>query len=146
MESIETAGKELLKEAEEEIEDSESPALAVFGDRPYSFYGSGEDLVEALQNFAASYYVPVVISEDVVGEVNGKIGPLTPIDFMDHMANIYGFIWYFDGHSLYVYSGSSAEQKIISLEYMTTGSFKKTLKKWVYGMGVSSGKSNPKMA
>ncbi|WP_252178947.1 type III secretion system outer membrane ring subunit SctC [Endozoicomonas sp. 4G] len=129
MESIETVGKELLKEAEEEIEDSESPALAVFGDRPYSFYGSGEDLVEALQNFAASYYVPVVISEDVVGEVNGKIGPLTPIDFMDHMANIYGFIWYFDGHSLYVYSGSSAEQKIISLEYMTTGSFKKTLKK-----------------
>ncbi|WP_257279829.1 MULTISPECIES: type III secretion system outer membrane ring subunit SctC [unclassified Endozoicomonas] len=129
MENIEVAGKELLEEVEEEVKDSESPALAVFGDRPYSFYGSGEDLLEALQNFAASYYVPVVISEDVVGEVNGKIGPLTPVDFLDHMANIYGFIWYFDGHSLYIYSGSSAEQKIISLGYMTTRDFKTTLKK-----------------
>lgn len=128
-ENIEVVGKELLEEVEEEVKDSESPALAVFGDRPYSFYGSGEDLLEALQNFAASYYVPVVISEDVVGEVNGKIGPLTPVDFLDHMANIYGFIWYFDGHSLYIYSGSSAEQKIISLGYMTTRDFKTTLKK-----------------
>ncbi|WP_034832344.1 type III secretion system outer membrane ring subunit SctC [Endozoicomonas numazuensis] len=117
------------EDVEEEIKDSESPALAVFGDRPYAYYGSGEDLVEAIQNFAASYYVPVVISEEVIGEVNGKIGPLTPVDFLDHMANIYGFIWYFDGHSLYIYSGSSAEQKIISLEYMTTQGFKKTLKK-----------------
>ncbi|WOG29336.1 type III secretion system outer membrane ring subunit SctC [Endozoicomonas sp. 8E] len=127
--SIEAASKALLEELEEEVKDSDSPALAVFGDRPYSFYGSGEDLLEALQNFAASYYVPIVISEDVIGEVNGKIGPLTPVDFLDHMANIYGFIWYFDGHSLYIYSGSSAEQKIISLEYMSTRDFKKTLKK-----------------
>ena len=127
--SVNTVGRELQEDSEEEIKDSESPALAVFGDRPYAYYGSGEDLVESLQNFAASYYVPVVISEEVIGEVNGKIGPLTPVDFLDHMANIYGFIWYFDGHSLYIYSGSSAEQKIISLEYMTTQGFKSTLKK-----------------
>ncbi|WP_172806821.1 type III secretion system outer membrane ring subunit SctC [Endozoicomonas arenosclerae] len=125
----ETGRQPLYEEEEEEVKDSDSPALAVFGDRPYAYYGSGEDLVEAIQNFAASYYVPVVIAEDVIGEVNGKIGPLTPVDFLDHMANIYGFIWYFDGHSLYIYSGSSAQQKIISLEYMTTKGFKKTLKK-----------------
>ena len=111
------------------IDDSASPALDVFGDRPYAYYGSGENLAETLQNFAASYYLPTVIAEDVLGEVNGKIGPLTPVDFLDHMANIYGFIWYFDGHTLYVYSGNAAQQKIISLEYMTTEGFKKTLKK-----------------
>lgn len=117
------------KDPEEEIADSASPALEAFGDRPYAYYGSGEELVEVLQNFAASYYLPTVISEDVLGEVNGKIGPLTPVDFLDHMANIYGFIWYFDGHSLYIYNGNAAQQEIISLGYMTTDKFKKTLKK-----------------
>ena len=44
------------------------------------------------------------------------------------MANIYGFIWYFDGHTLYVYSGNSAQQKIISLSNISVDQFKKTLK------------------
>ena len=114
---------------EEEIDDSFSPALTTFGDRPYAYYGSGENLVDVLQNFAASYYVPTIIAEDVLGEVNGKVGPLTPVAFLDHMANVYGFIWYFDGHSLYVYNGSAAQQQIISLGFMTTDNFKKTLKK-----------------
>ncbi len=116
-------------ELAEFIDDADSPALDIFGDRPYAYYGSGEELAETLQNFAASYYLPAVIAEDVLGEVNGKIGPLTPVDFLDHMANIYGFIWYFDGHTLYVYSGNAAQQKIISLDNMSTKSFKKTLKK-----------------
>ncbi|MGI9276771.1 MAG: type III secretion system outer membrane ring subunit SctC [Endozoicomonas sp.] len=114
---------------EENIDDSSSPALSAFGERPYAYYGSGESLVDVLQNFAASYYVPTIFAEDVLGEVNGKIGPLTPVEFLDHMANVYGFIWYFDGHSLYVYNGNASQQQIISLGFMTTDNFKKTLKK-----------------
>ena len=114
---------------EENIGDKESPALSAFGERPYAYFGNGEGLVDVIQNFAASYYIPTSIAEDVLGEVNGKIGPLTPVDFLDHMANIYGFIWYFDGHTLYVYGGSSAEQRIISLSNMSVEQFKKTLKK-----------------
>lgn len=116
-------------DSEEEIPDDASPSLAAFGDRPYAFYGNGEDLVEVIQNFAASYYIPTIIAEGLEGEVNGKIGPLTPVDFLEHMSNIYGFIWYFDGHSLYVYNGNSAQQKIISLAYIGIDKFKKTLKK-----------------
>ena len=112
----------------EEIPDDASPALAAFGDRPYAYFAGGESLVDVIQNFAGSYYIPTVIAEDVVGEVNGKIGPLTPVDFLDHMANIYGFIWYFDGHTLFVYNGNAATQKIISLSYMTVDQFKSTLK------------------
>ena len=114
---------------EEDIPDDASPSLVAFGDRPYAFYGNGEDLVEVIQNFAASYYIPTIIAEGLDGEVNGKIGPLTPVDFLEHMSNIYGFIWYFDGHSLYVYNGNAAQQKIISLAYMGIDKFKKTLKK-----------------
>lgn len=115
-------------EPQEVIPDDSSPSLAAFGERPYAYYGSGEELVEVIKNFAASYYIPTILAEDIPGEVNGKIGPLTPVDFLDHMANIYGFIWYFDGHSLYVYNGNATQQKIISLSYMSIDKFKKTLK------------------
>ena len=121
--------KEKEKNPEELIDDKASPALATFGDRPYAYFGGGENLVDVIQNFAASYYIPTIIAEDVIGEVNGKIGPLTPVDFLDHMANIYGFIWYFDGHTLYVYNGNAAAQKIISLSYLSVDQLKSTLKK-----------------
>ena len=114
---------------DETLGDDESPALAAFGNRPYAYFGSGESLQEVLQNFAGSYYMPANIADSVVGEVNGKIGPMTPVDFLDHLANIYGFIWYFDGHTLFVYDGSASKQKIISLQYLPIQQFKKTLKK-----------------
>ena len=126
----ETADKIIsFSDPEEDIPDDSSPSLAAFGERPYAFYGNGEELIEVLQNFAASYYIPTIIAEGLEGEVNGKIGPLTPVDFLEHMSNIYGFIWYFDGHSLYLYNGNAAQQKIISLAYMSIDKFKKTLKK-----------------
>ena len=111
------------------IGDDESPALAAFGVRPYAYFGNGDSLKEVLQNFAASYYMPSIIADTVVGEVNGKIGPMTPVDFLDHLANIYGFIWYFDGHTLFVYDGSASSQQIISLNYLPIKQLKKTLKK-----------------
>ena len=111
------------------IDDDESPALAAFGERPYAYFGNGDSLQEVLQNFAGSYYMPVNISETVQGSVNGKIGPMTPVDFLDHLANIYGFIWYFDGHTLFVYDGGASNQQIISLSYLSVSQFKETLKK-----------------
>ncbi len=106
-----------------------SPAESAFGERPYSYYGSSESLGETLRNFAASYYIPLILAEDVSGEVNGKIGPLTPVDFLDHMSNIYGFIWYFDGHTLYVYNARASQQQILSLNYLSADELKETLKK-----------------
>ena len=113
----------------EEIEDEDSPALAAFGDRPYAYFGNGDSLPDVLQNFAGSYYMPVNIAETVQGLVNGKIGPMTPVDFLDHLANIYGFIWYFDGHTLFVYDGGASSQQIISLSYLSVSQFKDSLKK-----------------
>ncbi|WP_263322101.1 type III secretion system outer membrane ring subunit SctC [Endozoicomonas sp. Mp262] len=106
-----------------------SPAESAFGDRPYAYYGSSESLADVLENFSASYYVPLVLAENVDGEVNGKIGPLTPVDFLEHMSNIYGFIWYFDGHTLYVYNANASQQQILSLSYMNAKDLKHTLEK-----------------
>ncbi|MDD7804300.1 MAG: type III secretion system outer membrane ring subunit SctC [Endozoicomonas sp. (ex Botrylloides leachii)] len=109
--------------------DPVSPAQEAFGERPYAYYGSSESLTDVLQNFAASYYIPLILQENIAGEVNGKIGPLAPVDFLEHMSNVYGFIWYFDGHTLYVYNADSAQQQILSLNYMNADSLQNTLKK-----------------
>ncbi|MBO9480100.1 type III secretion system outer membrane ring subunit SctC [Salinisphaera sp. G21_0] len=127
--SAEDAIQDAIDDFEGTIGDDESPALAAFGVRPYAYFGNGDSLKEVLQNFAGSYYMPSIIADTVVGEVNGKIGPMTPVDFLDHLANIYGFIWYFDGHTLFVYDGSSSSQQIISLNYLPIKQLKKTLKK-----------------
>lgn len=127
--SAEDAIQDAIDQFEGTIGDDESPALAAFGMRPYAYFGNGDSLQEVLQNFAASYYMPINIAETVAGQVNGKIGPLTPVDFLDHLANIYGFIWYFDGHTLFVYDGGASSQQIISLSYLPISQLKKTLKK-----------------
>lgn len=127
--SAEDAIRDAIDDFEDTIGDDESPALAAFGVRPYAYFGNGDSLKEVLQNFAASYYMPAIIADTVEGQVNGKIGPMTPVDFLDHLANIYGFIWYFDGHTLFVYDGSSSSQQIISLSYLPIKQLKKTLKK-----------------
>ncbi len=127
--SAEEAIRDAIDDFEGTIGDDESPALAAFGVRPYAYFGNGDSLKEVLQNFAASYYMPVIIADTVEGQVNGKIGPMTPVDFLDHLANIYGFIWYFDGHTLFVYDGSASSQQIISLSYLPIKELKKTLKK-----------------
>lgn len=127
--SAEDAIRDAIDDFEDTIGDDESPALAAFGVRPYAYFGNGDSLKEVLQNFAASYYMPAIIADTVEGQVNGKIGPMTPVDFLDHLANIYGFIWYFDGHTLFVYDSSSSSQQIISLSYLPINQLKKTLKK-----------------
>lgn len=127
--SAEEAIRDAIDDFEDTIGDDESPALAAFGVRPYAYFGNGDSLKEVLKNFAGSYYMPIIIADAVEGQVNGKIGPMTPVDFLDHLSNIYGYIWYFDGHTLLVYDGSASSQQIISLNYLPVSQFKKTLKK-----------------
>ena len=101
--------------------------LQAFGNQPYSYYSSGEPISDVLSNFASSLYIPVVISEAVSGQVNGRVGPMAPVDFLNHLANIYGFIWYHDGHTLYVNASHEVTKRIINLQAMTVPQFRNTL-------------------
>ncbi len=101
--------------------------LQAFGTKPYSYYSGGESVSDVIRNFASSLYIPVVISQTVTGSVNGRLGPMPPVDFLNHLANIYGFIWYHDGHTLYVNASSEVTKRIISLQAMTVPQFRDTL-------------------
>ena len=94
---------------------------------PYAYYGNGEAVTEVLRSFASNYGLPVIISEHVSSVVNGKIGPLLPVPFLDKLAQLNNLMWYFDGDTLYVYDGQEIGKTIIDLNYMSTGDLKNTL-------------------
>ena len=95
--------------------------------KPYAYFGNGESVADVLRNFASNYGIPIVLSEFVKGVVNGRFGPLSPVEFLDKMAHINNLIWYFDGNTLYIYNSQEIEKKIISLQYMSAEKFRQTL-------------------
>ena len=94
---------------------------------PYAHYGNGESVTEVLRSFASNYGLPVIISERISSVVNGKIGPLLPVPFLDKLAQLNNLMWYFDGDTLYVYDGQEIGKTIVDLNYMSTGDLKNTL-------------------
>ena len=128
MKEIPVADSSAVELAELEANYQE-PALQAFGDQAYTYVGKGEELKSVLDSFASSYYVPLTIDPTVIGEINGQVGPLKPIDFLDRLAKIYGFIWYFDGHTLFVYNSNATQQQILSLDYLAINDLKATLMK-----------------
>ena len=98
-----------------------------FGAKPYAYFGNSEPAADVLKNFAANYSIPVVISPNVDGVINGRIGPLPPVEFLDKVAQLSALIWYFDGNTLYVYNSNEIEKQIINLQYMRTDEFSNTL-------------------
>ncbi len=114
------------------MEESKAPAKPTgapgnFDARPYAYFGNSEPAAEVLKNFAANYSIPVIISPGVDGVVNGRIGPHSPVEFLNEISQLHGLIWYFDGNTLYVYSSNEIEKQILNLEYLGTDEFRKTL-------------------
>ena len=98
-----------------------------FDARPYAYFGNSEPTSDVLRNFAANYSIPVIISENVDGVVNGRIGPLSPVDFLNEVTQLNNLIWYFDGNTLYVYNSNEIQKQILNLQFMEAEEFKKTL-------------------
>ncbi len=105
----------------------EPPSESGFGARPYAYFGNSEPAIDVLKNFAANYSIPIVISDQIESVVNGRIGPLPPVEFLNQMAQLHGLIWYFDGNTLYVYDSNQIEKKIINLQFLATEEFRNTL-------------------
>ena len=105
----------------------ESKSGQNFNDRPYAYFGNSEPAVDVLKNFASNYNIPVVLSEQINSVVNGRIGPLPAVDFLDKMAQLHALIWYFDGNTLYIYNSDEIQKQIINLQFLDTEQFRKTL-------------------
>lgn len=104
-----------------------SIATLLMNAQPYSFYGNNENIRAVLEDFAGNYSLPIVLSSAVSGSLQGKIGPVTPVQFLDYLGNVHGLMWYFDGHTLFVYNGGESIQRILNLNHLATSELKQTL-------------------
>lgn len=84
-------------------------------DRPLSYAVVDQDLRDLLIDVGSKLGVRVSVSDAVHGRVHGRLPPAPPREFLDRLASIYGFDWYFDGGALNVSSASEASSRLLSL-------------------------------
>lgn len=104
-----------------------SPKINNLGGKAYEIKGSNELLYNVLVDFATNYNIPVTIDIKADSKINGLISGTTPEGFLDKLASVYNFLWYYDGHTLYIYDNNSVDKQLITLNYLKPHKLRKTL-------------------
>ena len=82
----------------------------------YEYVVVDQDLRTVLQQFGANLGLRVSMTEAVQGRVRGRIPPLPPRQFLDHLAQAYGLDWFYDGAVLAVSALSETETRFLTLQ------------------------------
>lgn len=82
----------------------------------YDYVVVDQDLRAVLQQFGSNVGLRVVVSEAVQGRVRGRLPPLPPRQFLDHLSQAYGLDWFFDGAVLAVSASSETETRFLALQ------------------------------
>lgn len=98
-----------------------------WSEQPYSRFSDDEALTEVLRSFASSQGIPIVISEQVDGRVNGNFSEIPPAQYFDILIRAFNLIWYFDGHVLYVYRSDEVASRIVKLQALSVDELHSTL-------------------
>ena len=104
---------------------SSSPAWV---EHQYGYYAQDQALQEVISDFAAELKLPVIISSDVGGVVNGNFPTMKAIDFLSMLARIYRLMWFYDGVALYVYSTREIREETIPLSSEGRANLESTFK------------------
>lgn len=84
-------------------------------DRQVAYTVIDQDLRDVLIEVGRQSGLPVEVSAAVHGRVHGRL-PAAPLaQFLDHLASIYGFDWYFDGGTLDVSAAGESRAKMLAL-------------------------------
>jgi type III secretion protein C len=92
-----------------------SAATPPWPDRPLSYAVVDQDLHDLLIDVGGKLGLRVSISDAVRGRVHGRLPPAAPREFLDQLASIYDFDWYFDGGTLFISSASEVGSKLLNL-------------------------------
>ncbi len=97
------------------------------GTRALAYTVVDQDLTGVLTGLAEQVGLRINISKAVQGRVRGRTPPSTAQEMLDHLAALYGFDWYCDGHTLYVSSFSEAATKVLPLGAVNDAELLRTL-------------------
>ena len=93
----------------------------------YTLVARDMDLRTALDTFAISQGLSIVMSESVAGRFSGDFKNVTPDEFLDKIATVHNLTWYYDGAALYLYGAGEIQTILLDLQYMKAGELRKLL-------------------
>jgi type III secretion protein C len=102
-------------------------APLVLPDTAYNYTVVDQDLPAALQEFGTNLSIKVNISSEVRGRIQGRLPELRPRAFLDRLAAMFNFEWYYDGQVLYVSSVKEAQTRLLVLAPIGFEKFKTAL-------------------
>ena len=94
------------------------PAVAApvpWGNEPFSYTVVDQDLRDLLSELGARMGISVRVSDAVKARVRGRLPPAPPQEFLQHLAAIYGFEWFYHGGTLWVSASSENQTKLLHL-------------------------------
>ncbi|WP_423198828.1 MULTISPECIES: type III secretion system outer membrane ring subunit SctC [unclassified Cupriavidus] len=91
-----------------------------------SYVADRKDIQEVLRDISASAGVAVQISPKVKGTVSGRFDT-RPQLMLERMAATFGFIWYYDGAVLRIYSADEVASTTIGLSAASTAALRRSL-------------------
>ncbi len=86
-----------------------------------------QDLGEVLGELGSQIGFRVSVSPAVHGRVHGRLPAVPAAAFLDHLAGMFGFEWYFDGETLYASAYSESASKLLVLGTIDAGQLSRTL-------------------
>ena len=102
---------------------SVAEAVPAWLDKEYGYFARDESLRGLFYDFAASVSVPAIISPEIKTVISGNFPAVRAKDFLAETTRSYNLSWIYDGTTLYVYSATEIEQKVIDLPYALAGKF-----------------------
>jgi type III secretion protein C len=98
----------------------------VWKSQRFQYVADHKDLKDVLRDFGASENIMTSISSHVDGSVSGRFDS-SPEQFLDKMANTFGFIWYYDGAVLSIAGANEARNATISLKHSNVAELRRVL-------------------
>ena len=85
------------------------------------------NLRTALESFAVSQGLSVVLSDAVEGFFSGDFKEMPPMEFLEKVATLHNLTWYYDGAALYFYVSGEIQTLLLDLQYMKAGEVRSML-------------------
>jgi type III secretion protein C len=93
----------------------------------YAYIVVDQDLRTVLEQFGINTGLGVVLSDAVQGRVHGRLPSAPPHQFLNHLTEMFGLDWYYDGVAIAVSAKSEAETETISLKDVSFSEFQRAL-------------------
>jgi type III secretion protein C len=82
---------------------------------PYKYLVIDQDIRDVLTEFGRHIDAPVDVSDQVNGQLRGRLPVATAKEFLNKLCESYGLVWYFDGTTLHINAKTEVRTVLINI-------------------------------